>query len=643
MGLTKVTPIAPLLFSCGEKKALEEFEQNLRDEAERRGACRQTVQVMAYLDDVVAIVPPCIASVVGAIADRVIGTAGLTLEQSKAQAWSPTCPCPEGLERHWQPHGLTLVGVPLGGEFPDAGLPDDTDERRVDMGSHCFVEARCLEVAGRAANLLQRLADLPASASAHLPAVQAASLLLRMCGAGKITHLLRSNPPEATKQAAAHFDRELLQTYEAIADLDPLSGEQASQCQLPLRLGGRGLRSQESIAAAAWVGSWAQCLVEVHSRTSLLTLADLETSELLLAHSLRTAVGSLPAARSTDEDIPTWSQLATEPHLKVQKVLTQRIETTNHSSLLKSLDRDGCARLRSCGGPFAAGWQSASPGVTSERMDDVEYALTARCFLGRAGRLGPRPASASVPAAPNEDSDALRQSAARHTTPSVARSEAVPSSAAGWSKTASKASTASVVSTWTARSQCQSGIASSGGALARIACRKECSSPPPGGPCSSCGSAIAYDRVEAILDLEIQGPEVPRLFFDVTVRHGVPGCTTRSQLAATANGTVNSEAEADKKERYPGHRCPWRMVPFAVETYGRMGTSALRHLRKLARSQAAGFDGQERTVTASLLSRWGSRISVALHRANVRNVRRSLGWHSMLPYVHAGWADALAD
>ena len=143
--------------------------------------------------------------------------------------------------------------------------------------------------------------------------------------------------------------------------------------------------------------------------------------------------------------------------------------------------------------------------------------------------------------------------------------------------------------------------------------------------------------------MEIQGPEVPRLFFDVTVRHGVPGCTTRSQLAVTANSTVNSEAEADKKERYPGHRCPWRMVPFAVETYGRMGTSALRHLRKLARSQAAGFDGQERTVTASLLSRWGSRISVALHRANVRNVRRSLGWHSMLPYVHAGWADALAD
>ena len=51
-------------------------------------------------------------------------------------------------------------------------------------------------------------------------------------------------------------DAALLQSYEELAELDPLTTEQALQCQLPLRLGGGGggdLRSQEQLASAAWV------------------------------------------------------------------------------------------------------------------------------------------------------------------------------------------------------------------------------------------------------------------------------------------------------------------------------------------------------------------------------------------------------
>ena len=81
------------------------------------------------------------------------------------------------------------------------------------------------------------------------------ALLLRLCGAGKVTHLLRSTPPAQTLAAAKAFDAALLHAYETLAALDPLTTDQALQCQLPLRHGGRGLRSQERLAPVAWVGS----------------------------------------------------------------------------------------------------------------------------------------------------------------------------------------------------------------------------------------------------------------------------------------------------------------------------------------------------------------------------------------------------
>ena len=64
--------------------------------------------------------------------------------------------------------------------------------------------------------------------------------------------------------------------------------------------------------------------------------------------------------------------------------------------------------------------------------------------------------------------------------------------------------------------------------------------------CRSCGSVLMVRREEAYLDLEVRGPDVPRLFLDVTVRHSVPGCRQRLARSATHNGSVNMEAEQDK-------------------------------------------------------------------------------------------------
>jgi hypothetical protein len=148
---------------------------------------------------------------------------------------------------------------------------------------------------------------------------------------------------------------------------------------------------------------------------------------------------------------------------------------------------------------------------------------------------------------------------------------------------------------------------------------------PPAEPCRACGAALAAEREEAVLDLEVSSAEVPKLYLDVTVRHGVPGDERRLAAAAAHDGAVASEAERDKATRYPPAQAPWRVVPLALETYGRHGPEAVRHLRRLAREQAAGLaeDGSE--AASALVRRWGCRLSVALQRSNAARLRSALG------------------
>ena len=148
----------------------------------------------------------------------------------------------------------------------------------------------------------------------------------------------------------------------------------------------------------------------------------------------------------------------------------------------------------------------------------------------------------------------------------------------------------------------------------------------PAGPSCSCGAALQAEREEAILDLEVQRADRPRLFLDVTVRYCVPGDERALAAAAGRDGAVNAEAEADKHRRYPAGRAPWGMLPLALETGGRHGRAALQHLRELARGEAALLGEEAAPAAASALaSRWGRELSVALHKATARQLRSALG------------------
>ena len=117
----------------------------------------------------------------------------------------------------------------------------------------------------------------------------------------------------------------------------------------------------------------------------------------------------------------------------------------------------------------------------------------------------------------------------------------------------------------------------------------------------------------------------PRLLLDVTVRHAVPGNVHHLAKAADADGAVNKEAELQKHGRYPAAQAPWKLLPLALDTYGRHGREALQHLRLRATRRAQALDEGSDQAASALVLRWACRLSVALHRANARNLRSGLG------------------
>ena len=80
-------------------------------------------------------------------------------------------------------------------------------------------------------------------------------LLLRPCGQGKATHLLRTLPPALTRDFAEALDAATEETVESLCRLDALTPHQRAQLRLPLRDGGLGLRAQASLRGAAYLGS----------------------------------------------------------------------------------------------------------------------------------------------------------------------------------------------------------------------------------------------------------------------------------------------------------------------------------------------------------------------------------------------------
>ena len=126
-----------------------------------------------------------------------------------------------------------------------------------------------------------------------------------------------------------------------------------------------------------------------------------------------------------------------------------------------------------------------------------------------------------------------------------------------------------------------------------------------------------------MLDLCVEGgPGGPRRHADVVVPHPVGDANTPA--AERRDGAAARAAEGTKYGRYGR-----RVLPLAVESYGRWGPAALTWWRELAKQVALAdpaLSHKGRWAIPALLHRWWADVGAALQTANAEAVLASLGF-----------------
>ena len=152
--------------------------------------------------------------------------------------------------------------------------------------------------------------------------------------------------------------------------------------------------------------------------------------------------------------------------------------------------------------------------------------------------------------------------------------------------------------------------------------------------------------LRAVLDLRLESPpDEPLVYCDVVVAH--PKARGVAAAAAASDGAAAARAEADKHRRYPDGRVPLgRLVPLAVEPYGRWGDEALRLFkaaaaRTVARTAALGNLGD--TAAPAVLGSMMARLSVSLQRGNAECARAAIAEEPPVPAEAPDWEAAIAD
>ena len=189
--------------------------------------------------------------------------------------------------------------------------------------------------------------------------VQVSMLLLRHCAHPRMNYVCRSMPPSITAEACRRFDQMVLETAVAKLQLGPILSlplEAQKQLQLPLRLGGFGLRSTEATAPAAFLGS-------VSAASAFLSafpnpfLDDIKHCYHLLSIPNAGSISMpIPNARRQRQDQPTvitfppphlfTHQFRTRDFAKLQKVLSHRQDNQLLVSLTSQVrDPAVCAHL----------------------------------------------------------------------------------------------------------------------------------------------------------------------------------------------------------------------------------------------------------------------------------------------------------
>ena len=247
----------PALYSLGQHGALVAAKSRLQP-----GELS-----VAFLDDVYLVTRPARARAAFEVVQEALREhAGVDTDLGKCRVWNR--------QGGSAPPGINELG-------PDVWRGDKPEAERglkvlgAPLGSPEYVSA----LGQQRVQEEQELTDL----LPQLPDLQSAWLLLLMCAAPRANHLLRNVPPQLAQSYAEGHDGLQLQTLAALVRREGFGGQHNQRtrhlAQLPLRLGGLGLRSASRTSEAAYWAAWADALPVLRNRAPQVAariLADLQ-------------------------------------------------------------------------------------------------------------------------------------------------------------------------------------------------------------------------------------------------------------------------------------------------------------------------------------------------------------------------------
>ncbi|CAK0888740.1 unnamed protein product, partial [Prorocentrum cordatum] len=472
--------------------------------------------------------------------------------------------------------GLVVLGAPIGhGAFVAQHLEAILEEHR------------------------RLLARIP-----HVGDLQSSWLLLSMCANPRANFFLRALAPEDTAAFAAAHDDNLAN---ALADLLELPQEAVAEgtsarqrCQLPLCMGGLGLRSASRTAPAAWWASWADCAQMLRERCPELTNQICAALSELDRGPLPAAPGCLQQASRAKEHLsahgfaaPNWHDLAQgarppPTHEREhgewahgwQFWAARVLENTARQQLLNASTPPDRALLRSQSGPCAGRAFTALPTTGDFHIPPAEF----RVLLLRRLRFDLPFAASACRCRGRLDARGDHRAACPRA--GVLKKRSIPLEKAA----------------------------------ARI--------------CREAGGRVAENQL--LRDLNVDGVD-PRdgrkievianclplwggaqLAIDATLVSPVRTDGTAQPRAADEDGVQLEVARGRKEATYPeligSRRC--RLVVLGLEVGGRWSEEALTFVRLLARTRARSAPQRLRaSARAAYLHRWTGLAAVAAQRA----------------------------
>ena len=230
---------------------------------------------------------------------------------------------------------------------------------------------------------------------AEMPS-QISNLLLRMSALPTMGYLSRTIRPHLLAEPAQQFDSMVLETASLKLGLGlakDLSEESVATLQLPIRLGGFGLRSIVQSSPAAYFSAVAETvpdIVEIIPADQVQSFLIEEKTRISTANAIQSCLESFNESGLALGKAPVphnlakfWGNFSSHtPGTRLQSAVCSLLESISLEHTKNNLPLHDIQRLVSAAGKFAGVWLSVVPTSIDLQLSDQQMCIASRIRLG---------------------------------------------------------------------------------------------------------------------------------------------------------------------------------------------------------------------------------------------------------------------